>query len=258
MTLKSMSHEDTKLQIRFVPCQFSDNAEQKRADAKKIFKTFADVDVIGGTEAGEEPLRTFLKQEANKRGFRFFVMRAHWIAVKESILSPRNFTKGYVPVLKSFQGVGKHSDRGVVWMQFTHIDTGQVITVSAGHYLTKGGSPSLPNYEINVSYADKIGKLAVEMGRGGAVFIYMGDQNTRDRVYDTFHDSPLTSIWDEKGKYPDTGHGNIDVIATYDKDRRVEVDAAWVMDDTKIRLYVDHFVTCANLTIKARPALKLS
>ena len=53
---------------------------------------------------------------------------------------------------------------------------------------------------------------------------------------------PLTSAWDELGIYQNTGHGNIDVIASYDRDRRVRAEHIQAFPDSDFPLATDHFL----------------
>jgi hypothetical protein len=90
--------------------------------------------------------------------------------------------------------------------------------------------------------AQAIGALAEEKGAGNALVFYGGDQNIVDRTYDTFlGQADLTSCWDELQRWENTGHGNIDVIASYDRDGRVRCLKATVLDDTEFPLFTDHW-----------------
>lgn len=243
----------------FAPQQFSDTFEQKKKDVKKLFKHYRDADIICGTESGEEPLKGFVQKYGKAAGFRVYLVRGHWVAVNEKIISPRGWRQWYVPVLESFQGRGKHTDRGLAMVRFNHVVSGDQISVAAGHYLTQGGRAGDPNWDWNGRYAAKIGQTAKEEAKGHGVFIYMGDQNTEDGRFDTFKGQPVTSVWDELKKWPNT-HRNrtIDVIATYDRDRRMKARKAWVENDKDKHFHFDHFVTRATLRLHARPKLKLA
>lgn len=259
MTITAQRPAFVDLDCVFAPQQFSDTKEQKKKDVKKLFKVYRHCDIIAGTESGEEPLRSLVRNFGEKAGFKVYLVRGHWIAVNERIISPRGWQQRYVPVLESFQGKGKHTDRGLALVRFDHLLTGDQITVTAGHYLTQGGRAGDPNWDWNGRYAKAIGRTAKAEAKGHGVFIYMGDQNTEDRLFDTFKGEPITSVWDELKKYPKT-HRNrtIDVIATYDKDKRMKAIKAWVENDKDRFFHFDHFVTRATLRLNGRPKLKLS
>jgi hypothetical protein len=247
------------LECVLAPQQFSDTAEQKEKDVRKVFKVYKDCDIICGTESGEEPLTTLVRDYGKKAGFRVYLVRGHWIAVNERIISPRGWHQRFVPVIESFEGRGRHTDRGVAVVRFNHLLTGDQISVAAGHYLTQGGRVGDPNWDWNGRYAKAIGRVAKEEAKGHGVFIYMGDQNTNDELFDTFKGEPVTSVWDELNHYPNTHRDRtIDVIATYDKDKRMRALKAWVENDKKQRFHFDHYVTRATLRLNQRPKLKLS
>src|SRR5690606_34500732 len=117
--------------------------------------------------------------------------------------------------------------KGLVHVSFesSNEDLGRV-AVGAAHYLTDARRPSSPYWVWNEKLGEEIGKWAREEGKGPALVFYGGDQNMADRRNDepqgdTFFGEPLTSTWDELRKWENTGHGTIDVIATYNKDGRV-------------------------------------
>lgn len=199
--------------------QFSDTAEQKRADVERIFKHGADI--LTGTESGEKPLSGLVKDAAKRYGYKVHQWRECWVAVRKDIAVKGSWVKGDVFVIDNdaLRGTRGH-DRGFPWLSFEHVTLGR-ITVAAGHYPTGGRHPGGLNYWINRKYAEALGDWARKHGKGTGIVFYGGDQNMLDNKVDTFFAEPLTSVQDELGKYPNTGHGPIDVIASYDGDRRV-------------------------------------
>lgn len=238
----------TKLHFQHTPLQFSDNAAQKAADVDKIFKRGKHH--LSGTESAEFPLTDLVVAAAKKYGYRLHTARGVWVAVQENLLAPNSrVQRGYVNVIESFEGAGKHTDRGIVWLTYQHKTLGK-ITIGCAHYLTNGRKPGDPNFTLNRRLAEAIGVWAVEKGKGKGLVFYSGDQNIVDRTEDTFFGSPLTSAWDEIGKYENTGHGNIDVVASYDEDNRVTAKSITALDDTEFPLHADHFLVDAVYTVK--------
>lgn len=244
---KPPSH--TTLRCQLSPMQFSDTDQQMAKDIDDLFSRKKDV--LGGTEAGGElskPMPDLLRAAAKQYGYKLHIGRGDWVAVRKALAAGK-FETGYVPVLESTDGAGKHTDRGIPWVSCETKHLGR-LTVGAGHYLTNGRRPGDPNYKLNTRYADAIGEWAEKHGKGSGVVLYLGDQNIPDRDYDTFRGSPLTSCWDELEKYENTGHGNIDVIASYDRDGRVTCTGARALDDQEFRQNSDHFVTEAEYRVE--------
>lgn len=230
--------------------QFSDTDSQMARDVERIFGRGRQV--LTGTEAGGEkakPLPDLLREAAEDIGYHYHQAKGEWIAVSRELTKKRSrVTRGYVPVLESHEGLGKHTDRGIAWMSFNTDNLGK-ITIGAGHYLTHGRKPGDPNWTLNQRYADAIGEWARDKGRGQDLVFYGGDQNIPDRTEDTFFGSPLTSAWDEIGRYENTGHGNIDLVASYDRDGRVEAKGIRALDDRELHLFTDHFLVEAEYKI---------
>jgi exonuclease III len=205
---------------------------------------------MSGTESGEEPLVTLVREAAERHGYRVHMARGVWVAVRKDLVKPGTRVRtGYVDVVQSFEGKGRHTDRGVVWLTYEHATLGQ-ITIGCGHYLTDGRRPGDPNYTHNRRMAEAIGQWAVKKGAGGAIVFYSGDQNIVDRTEDTFFGSPLTSAWDEIGRWENTGHGNIDLVASFDEDRRVKAKSITALDDDAIPLHTDHFLVDAVYSVR--------
>lgn len=240
----------TRLNLAHLSLQFSDTGDQMRHDVRVLFDR--GYHVITGTESGpDNPLHHLVAVAAKVHGYRLQQARTNWVAFREDIIRG-GWSTGYVDVLQSTEGIGKHSDRGIVWAgaNTTLDDVGRV-TVGCGHYLTKGRRGQ-PNNDENRRYAAAIGDWARDKGAGGKVVFYHGDQNTIDRDVDTFYGEPLTSAWDELQVWQDTGHGNIDVIASYDPDRRVRARRVRALPDRRVFLNTDHFLIEATYDIGAK------
>jgi hypothetical protein len=246
--------EAERLPVAHVSMQFSDTTPQKVADAKAIFgrATKRGMAWVTGTEASEEPLATILRDAADAAGYRFHVNRTgQWIAVDRGLIKG-DWKTGYVPAIESNEGTGRHTDRGVTWVAFQTAHLG-IITVGCGHKLTDGRKPGQPNYELNRRYSHRR-RVGTQAGVGSNLVFYHGDQNDDDRTDDTFDGQPFTSAQDELGKHESTGHGPIDVIATYNHDGRVSVLKVDAKDDSEFPLHTDHYFVTALLEVKVLAA----
>lgn len=240
-----------KLDLAHFSMQFSDTKNQKKYDAKKIFNQ--GYDAITGTETGEAPTRRALRVQAHNNGYSFFVERSNWVAIRRALILPGTYRKGHRAFVDSEDVVGPGHDLHVTWAGCAIKDVGRVSFMSS-HYATKGvpggrGGRGV-NVEDNRKLARGIGNLAKRLGAGRDVVFYGGDQNIVDKDHDTFFGEDLTSAWDELKKYQNTGHGNIDVIASYDKDRRVRAKYIRALNDDKMFLHTDHYAVEAGFTIK--------
>ena len=124
--------------------------------------------------------------------------------------------------------------------------------IGAAHYLTKARHPGavhagIDHWAWNKKLGTAVGKWAEVAGAGISTAWYGGDQNMNDSRNgqpqgDTFFGAPMTSCWDELSKWPNTGHGTIDVIATYDNDGMVSCIDARALDDGRFFLEQDHYL----------------
>jgi hypothetical protein len=257
--------------------QFSDRPAQQEQDIKDLFARARKRGVwfITGTEAGPgaEPTGELLLSAGAAAGYRVWVPSEHrgpgrstdcWVAVDSSRIKKGSWKKGYEPVIPGSKhlyaaaGISaefpKWGPKGIVWVSFENEDIGET-SVGAAHYLTKGRGPKgqpikgIDHFHWNKELAAAIGDWAREHGKGRAIVFYGGDQNIVDRTEDTFFGQPLTSAWDELDRYENTGHGNIDVIASYDADGRVEAKAVRALDDTEFFQHSDHFVLEAEYRV---------
>ena len=239
----------TNLRVMHASMQAGDDAAQSQEDVDRLFARAVRRNVawITGTEADAE-LRAILRTNAGPNGYRLHIWREEWIAVRNSLVHA-NWRPGSVPVLESTEGLGRHSDRGLATVSFVNRELGR-INIAAAHLLTRGRKPGEPNYVFNQRMTRAIGSWGREAGRGSALAFYAGDQNNIDREVDTFHGQPFTSAWDELGKWQSTGHGNIDVIASWDADGRVKATFARALSDERFPLNTDHFLIEAGFEIR--------
>lgn len=224
---------------------------QSEHDAKRIYRK--GYHWVTGTEAGQDPLQTVLREMAADFDYKFSVYKSNWIAVRKDIITPGSYNVGAKTVVENDDYVGRGHDLNILFNLF-HMDGVGDVAVAASHYALRGrpGTGELSiNREDNEKVAKHIGLLADQYGEGTALFFYGGDQNIPDDKYDTFFSQPLTSIQDELKKWPGTGHGPIDVIASADADARVEPVYVRALDDTEQFMHTDHFVLEAGYRVRA-------
>lgn len=239
--------------------QYSDTNVQHTADIEKLFARGADW--ITGTEAGAGSgnMTAELERVALATGYRFHRHDSTWIAVRRDL--GKLVSKGFVPVLKGSHEIkdvsGHYGPRGIPWIKIDIPGTG-IVTLGVSHYLTKGRTrsqtPPGPNnhFDLNEKYQAAVEKWATEHGAGTALVFWGADTNQIDRITDV---APgLVTCWDELKKWPNTGHGNIDVIARGAGDTRSKFVRARVLDDSALFMNTDHFVLEAWVDIVNLPA----
>lgn len=241
------------LKVAHCSMQFSDLPRHQDHDVNRLFAR--DYQWITGTEAGpdNDALHEALVENGKKFGYLTHRPKGQdcWVAAKQSLIRGDGFTdKGLVPVIKASEGSGRHGNRGIAWAEFDAVHRLGHITLGSGHPLTQGRKPGDPNFGLNLRYADAIGAWGRDKGAGRALVFYSGDQNKSDRTGDTFHGEPFTSAWDELHKYEDTGHGNIDVLASYNKDSRVRWQSVNALNDREVFLHTDHYLVEARVEIR--------
>lgn len=232
--------------IGHISLQYSDTRKQKKSDLERVFAK--GYDELSGTEVGLAPYPFLLKRAARKHGYRVHRNRGNFVAVKRSNIVKGSVKTGNVMLLRKEDYVGAGQDIVLPWLSYEHKTLGRIVH-GGSHYPTKGSTPSEPNYAVNKEIAKKIGQWARAHGKGKALVFYGGDQNMQDSRHDTFFGEPLTSCWDERGKWPNTGHGCIDVIASYDHDARVSCKSARVFTDGQLHLNTDHLLIEAQYKI---------
>ncbi|MCY4726714.1 hypothetical protein NYO98_10530 [Nocardioides sp. STR2] len=252
----------TRLDLMHASMQFSDPMGQKEHDIEAIFERAERRGVawITGTEASTKAYRKMIRKVAKRHGYRLHVKghNASWIAVRKSLITG-GWSSGFVRVIppaNEIPGSVRHwGPRGILWCTFDTADLGR-ITVIASHYLTgarfKAGSTygTVNHWAQNKRLARAIGRFAKRKGKGPALVFYGGDQNMDDKRSDTFFGEPLTSVWDDLGKHPGTGHGNIDVIARFNRDGRVTTAYGRVLRDDRFFLFTDHFLVEAGFDVR--------
>ena len=265
-----------KVRTAHISLQFSDTDRQTTSDVEKLFKRGEDRGWawLTGTEAGPGAGNTGeeLIRVARDYGFRPWVPSQTergikrftdcWVAVNKDFVDG-GWRQGYRHVLSGSDHYrdsikmppGKRwGPKGVVHVGFDNDKLGR-LNVGVAHYLTDARHPGSPYWKLNKLLAEAIGDWAREAGHGSDLAFYAGDQNMADDKNsqpqgDTFFGQPLTSAWDELKKWEGTGHGNIDVIASYNRDRRVKALKVKALSDKEFHLHTDHFLVEATYKIK--------
>lgn len=272
-----------KVRVGHAPLEFGDTRAQHEHDIEKIFdhavsRRWA---WITGTEAGPGAGTTgdLLLRIGKAHDYKMWVPsamlgRGHpgvttdcWVAVRKDIIAG-GWERGFIPVipgsgeLYAKQGLRdphhiqpKWGPKGIVHVGFDSV-LGHV-NVAAGHPLTDGNTPGpssvihgVDHYYWNGKFQKALGAWGRANGEGKALAFYGGDQNDQDREHDTFRGQPFTSAADELKDWENTGHGAIDVIASYDADTRVKATNWNVLDDSEFQLFVDHWLCEATFEVK--------
>lgn len=274
-----------RVRVAHISLQFSDNDKQHTSDIEKIFDRAVDRRVawLTGTESGPGSGNTAkeLVRVAKEHGYRPWVPAAQakgagqhsgsWLVVRDDLVLG-NWKQGFLPGIPGSaefykeQGLGSRTlprwgPRGLVNVSFDSLPELGHISVGAAHYLTGARSPKgsvikgVNHWEENEKLAGIVGDWFREQGAGKGLAFYGGDQNMDDSKNeepqgDTFFGANVTSVQDELLKWENTGHGPIDVIATYNKDGRVTALKVNVLDDSEFRLATDHFYLEAVLNVE--------
>lgn len=237
----------TRFGIQHTSLQFSDSPAHQAEDIHALFAHARDVGnvILTGTEASSRTASHDLIREIGPAfGFYTFAQRAgEWVAVARDWAKPLGH--GYVHVLDGLGGnaaQGAHQPRGITYVQVAPHDRtiGTVVTAGAFHLMTHRSDAADPQSNLILQRA--LGTFARRYGRGRRLVFANGDANIRDNHLDVYAGSPLTTCWDELGKYPGThGPNTIDVIGSYDQDHRVRcVKAVSLTDREALRLHTDH------------------
>lgn len=249
--------------------QYKDSTRQQDADQNKIFDLAVQRKYVWltGTEAGPGAGQQgeLLIKNGAEHGYKLWVPSVQgkggdtrrtdaWVAVREDLIAG-NWSQEFDFIIPSSKDLDREMDlpkgerwgpKGVVSVGFDcSLPIGHV-SIGASHYLTDAHHPSSDYWEWNQKLADGIGKWARREGKGKNLVFYGGDQNMQDQRNndpqgDTFMGNPLTSMGDELKKWQNTGHGPIDVMASYNADSRVKALQWNVLDDREFHLNMDHF-----------------
>lgn len=242
------------LKMQLTPLQYSDNSEQQRSDANTLFARGKQFPIKFGTEAGPETeLHGFLRKNAIDFNHVLHFARGVWIAVDRSIIVKGSIKKGQIFVVSNDNLTGAQHDRVIPTLAFTHEDPriGRV-ALAGTHYSTHGRTVQDPNNDTNRMIAAQAGEWMRLAGARDALAFLAGDFNMLDSVVnqDWAFGNAFTSIADQLGAHPSTGHGPIDGFCSYNKDRRVSAKYHKVFTDDQLGMFSDHYVSRCAWTIK--------
>lgn len=229
-----------RFRIGHFSMEYKDTDAQHTHDIQKIFGL--GLDWLTGTEAGAGSgnMTAELQRVSSMRGYHFYRRHGEWIAVKKSL--GRLVSTGTVPVLPGVKG--KYGPREIPWMKLDIPNIG-IVTIGASHFLTskREGSEAL-----NDKFQAAVTRWAQVHGAGADLVFWGADTNMID---ETANVAPgLVTCWDELKKWPNTGHGNIDVIARGRRDGRVKFVKAQALRDSGFFLHGDHFGVRAAVDIE--------
>lgn len=246
------------VRIQHNSMQFSDNPKQHAHDAKAVFKRARETGAlfVTGTEAGakegDEDLHSLLIDAAKEYDYHINAQRfGDWAAVDKRQVLKDSIHHGYEgPFIPGTHGLkasqGAHSPRGITTIEAEPRVKGVgIVTMGCAHFLTHRSTLVSGS---NQPLITGISRWAHGAGSGRKLVFFDADANLRDDRVDVFNGAPLTTCWDELGKYPAT-HGlnkqrgtTIDIVSSYDHDGRVECKSAHVLDDSDLKLATDHFM----------------
>lgn len=243
------------LECAHISMQYRDSRAQHAEDVRRIFRRAVTQNWrwFTGTEAGpgSKRLEQQLRNAAAANGYRFFKAGPTdaWICVQEAFIAG-GWEEGYDKVIPASKDLGKGpigrwGEKGLVRVAFDTESVGR-INLGVAHYVQNAREEGSFNWRWNGKLAAHIGDWAVERGQGTDLCFYGGDQNLADDQVDTFYGEPMLSAWDELGKWEPTGHGNIDVVASYVRDGRVSAEYVRTLDDQVFPLNTDHFLVEAG------------
>lgn len=236
--------------------QFSDTNPQHEHDAEAVFDLAVDKDAwaVTGTESGLAPdnhdLHQYLTHYAQQADFYIFAHKwGEWVALNKRYL--HHFEHNFMgPFIEGTHGVnpahGSHAPRGITLVTARAVDDnlGQ-LTFGVAHFLTdRSESVSGSNMPL-IRGVEQYGRA---YGQGSDVCFFNADANENDAKQDVFKGGPFTTIADELGKHPATHGVNkkkgnpIDIIASYNPDKRVHGEEYFVFDDSNVKLFSDHFI----------------
>lgn len=238
-----------KLKVAHSSGQFSDTERQQSADARTLINQFAKRGWAwcSGTEANKASvLGSTLRLLALDNGFAY-----HQPGGTVWNIHPKSLFTGPVEAqwIKVVDATSRFGARGVLRVTGDCPAVKSDLTILVAHYCPEG-APGQRYYDANKRIAHKIGDIGRAYGKGASLVFYSGDQNIPDGRYDTFMGQPFKSMGDELHVHPDTGHGSIDVIASYNYDTRVSAESFRALGDTVIPMHTDHKIIEGVFNVK--------
>lgn len=266
-----------RLHVAHASLEYKDSDRQHTQDIEKIFDRAVDKGYawLTGTEAGpgsgnigEELIRVsrdfgYVPWVPQIQGDRDARRTDCWIAVRKDLIQGK-LHGDFIPVIPGSTELKRKVDarwgpKGVVCVNFeSTISVLGEVNIGAAHYIHDAHNPSeQPEWDLNKQLSDGIVEWAKDAGRGSAIVFFGADSNMHDDKNDRpegdpFFGGSMSTVWDELKHYENTGHGTIDVIATYNRDRRVTALQAKALSDREFHLHGDHFLIEAVLNVAPR------
>lgn len=249
---KALAKKLVYLKAAHVSLQFNLVGKKKRRDANKIFRTAKEKGVwwVTGTEAREKSGRKALRAAADRHGFFLNNPKGEdaWVAINKDFVDG-GYEKHYSGVLVRGAGLG-FGNKGVVISKFYNKEANRIFHVAALHRPLKARRPGDVNYKRSLKLVDYLTTYAKENAKGTDSMFVGEDGNVNNKFLDPYFGRPWNTCWDETKKYPDTGHGTIDYIASYKNDKKIRCVGTMVRNDKRLKLFTDHFWIQAQYLIK--------
>lgn len=248
--------------------QFTDPGKQKEHDIERICAHAVDRRWawFTGTEAGPGAGVTGQKlmQTGREAGYRMWVPSVEangvaadtdcWIAVREDLIDG-GYKESYS---HAFDGSAQLRDdhnfrkdkhwgpKGLVKVEFDNKLLGEV-HIGAMHYVTEGRNPDSLFWDLNKKLARVALDWVKQEARVNALAFLNGDFNMDDDKNNRPEgglqlDPEFQSLADELKKWRDTGHGPIDAMLNFSKDKRVTPQNFFVLNDKELFLHQDHYL----------------
>lgn len=239
----------TLLRMQHSSLQFSDSAEQQEMDISDLFGMGQQFPIKTGTEAGPDAPshnmnRTLLVKYAKKHDHALHFARDNWIAVDRAIIEKGSLERGDLFIADKDETWGRGHDMVLCTVEFDHVDPNiGHVAVGAIHGALRGDDPGETNLDINRRMSRMISRWMARTGQGKDLSFVNGDFNINDLRRDMdLGVGNFTSMADELGKHPNTGHGPIDDFCSYDRDGRVKAEWRNVLGDKEFFQHSDHYV----------------
>jgi hypothetical protein len=238
-----------------------------RDDLRRIFRL--DADAVGFTEASRDPVRGTIEELAAAYGYHYVDSRG---GAKIAVHGRhRMISEHAIRVLDAYDspsGRGNYDARDVLLATFA-TPAGNRVTLAEWHGITAYGRGNDVRDEKHEDQTRAVIRAVRRAAEGDGIAFFAGDTNEPDTAdndgssaYDRhapdylFRRHGLVTVWDELDRYPDThggdpgrpGGGTIDVVGSFDGDRRVRaVDVKLLDGEAK-----DHDSVVATYRIRAR------
>lgn len=230
--------------------QFSDSPRQQEHDVLALFARGKDFKIKSGTEAGPgTENRTLLVKHARENNHRIWFLRDNWLAVDRDIIQRKTAMPGEVFVADNDETLGRGHDSTMLTVQWQHTDE-RIGEMNWGVCHRPTGWNDNKNRQIQERYARLTNQWGAKAGRGPALAFQSGDYNMPDHKTDWFFGRGFTSLGDELGYHPNTGHGPIDGFASLNKDNRVSAAFFQAFTDRQFFMHSDHFRTIGGFWVK--------